>query len=138
MSTKGRPYFDCNECPAFMDADCSIHECPVKSVWTKISPEKGNGSRRTGTAYRRYQTRKKRNDLMRILGYGFKPYVGHVNGSWIDGVWQQTGTYVKRSKSSEMRQFYKRYTNKKVRRCKEAFSKGNQYRKCFDYWWTLY
>ena len=31
----------------------------------------------------------------------------------------------------------KRHSNKIVRKKKEIF-RGNQYRKCFDYWWTLY
>ena len=33
--------------------------------------------------------------------------------------------------------FYKRYTNKVLRKKKELYQ-GNQYRKVFDYWWTLY
>lgn len=34
--------------------------------------------------------------------------------------------------------FYKKYSNRCVRRYKgEIHSKGNQYRKIFDYWWTV-
>lgn len=33
--------------------------------------------------------------------------------------------------------FYKRYSNKILRKKKELYN-GNQYRKVFDYWWTLY
>ena len=33
--------------------------------------------------------------------------------------------------------FYKRYSNKILRKEKELYN-GNQYRKVFDYWWTLY
>lgn len=34
-------------------------------------------------------------------------------------------------------QFYKKYANKVVRRYKGEIYKGNGYKKCFDYWWTV-
>jgi hypothetical protein len=34
--------------------------------------------------------------------------------------------------------FYKKYSNRKVRRYKGEIGNGNHYRKIFDYWWTLY
>ena len=34
--------------------------------------------------------------------------------------------------------YYKKYANRQIRRYKgELHSKGNQYRKIFDYWWTV-
>lgn len=33
--------------------------------------------------------------------------------------------------------FYKKISNKKVRRYKDEISKGSNYKKVFDYWWTI-
>ena len=35
------------------------------------------------------------------------------------------------------KKYYKRVSNKRLRRTEDRY-KGNQYRKVFDYWWTLY
>lgn len=39
-------------------------------------------------------------------------------------------------RSNSCGKYYKRYSNRVVRRTKEIY-KGNQYRKVFDYWWTI-
>jgi hypothetical protein len=41
-------------------------------------------------------------------------------------------------KNSNRTQYYKRYSNHKVRKSDVHFGKGNSYRKSFDYWWQLY
>lgn len=96
------------------------------------------GKRRSGLAYRRKMSVKKDKALRKILGYGYKPYAGWVDWDWVDGVWQETGKYIKYPKNSNKQAYYKRYTNKIVRRQYELPVKGNQYRKHFDYWWTMY
>ena len=109
-----------------------------QDAWVDKTKPDRRLKRKTGLEYRRYQERKKKNDLLRVLNYGYKPYVGWVDWDWVDGVWQQTGDHIKYPKNSKKQAFYKRYTNKKVRRYKGEIPKGNQYRKHFDYWWTLY
>lgn len=34
-------------------------------------------------------------------------------------------------------QFYKKYGNKVVRKCREEINDGGHYKKIFDYWWTV-
>ena len=50
---------------------------------------------------------------------------------------QQVGKYIKYPKNSNAEHFWKRHSNRIIRRRNEIY-RGNQYRKCFDYWWTLY
>ena len=45
-------------------------------------------------------------------------------------------TMVEYTKSIPCSKYYKRYSNRVVRHTKEIY-KGNQYRKVFDYWWTI-
>lgn len=33
--------------------------------------------------------------------------------------------------------FYKKYSNRVVRRCKKEIKDGGNYKRCFDYWWTV-
>lgn len=47
-------------------------------------------------------------------------------------------TYIKRPKSSGRKKFYKDYSNRVARRSDGILPKGNQYRKLFDLWWTVY
>lgn len=47
-------------------------------------------------------------------------------------------TYIKRYKSSGRKKFYKDYSNRVARRSDAISPKGNQYRKLFDLWWTVY
>lgn len=119
--------------------DGQFYRCGYCSdAWVSTPEPKKHGARKTGINYRRLQNKKKKDALMRILNYGYKPYAGWVDWDWVDGVWQQTGDHIKYPKNSKKQAFYKRYTNKKVRRYKGEIPKGNQYRKHFDYWWTLY
>ena len=41
-------------------------------------------------------------------------------------------------KSSNCQRYLKRRSNRKVRKYFDLSKKGNQYRKVFEYWWTLY
>ena len=100
-------------------------------------PQK-TGKRKTGLAYRRAMKTKHKAAMMQILSYGYyKPTVGYVKRIYIDGRYQQVGKYIKYPKNSNAEHFWKRHSNRIIRRRNEIY-RGNQYRKCFDYWWTLY
>ena len=49
-----------------------------------------------------------------------------------------SGKYIKYPKHSHCQRWMKRLTSKKTRRCTDLVRKGNEYRRLFDYWWTLY
>lgn len=49
-----------------------------------------------------------------------------------------SGLHVQYMKSSDRQQYLKRRSNRKVRKYFGLSKKGNQYRKVFEYWWTLY
>lgn len=89
-------------------------------------------------AYRRAMERKHKRDLLRIISYsGYKPHIGYLDWDRVNGVWQPVGKYIKYPKNSDAQRYWKRHSNKIIRRRNEIY-RGNQYRKCFDYWWTLY
>ena len=99
---------------------------------------KKKGKRKTGTAYRREMRRKHDKDLAWIINHcGYNPSAGYMDWDLVDGVWQPVGKYIKYPKNSKAQRFWKRHSNKVVRKKREIF-RGNQYRKCFDYWWILY
>lgn len=96
--------------------------------------------RKSGRAYRRVQKKKKDADLRQILKYDSdcEPHKGYIareyneeSGEWIDK------GYIQYYSHSRRQHYYKRYSNKKVRRTNITL-KGNQYRKCFDYRWEIY
>ena len=49
-----------------------------------------------------------------------------------------SGLHIQYMKSSDRQQYLKRRSNRKVRKYFGLSKKGNQYRKVFEYWWTLY
>lgn len=94
--------------------------------------------RKTGRVYRREMKIKHRKELMQIIrNCGYNPSVGYTDWDWADGVWQPVGTHIKYPKNSNPQKYWKRHSNKILRQRKEIY-RGNQYRKCFDYRWTLY
>ena len=94
--------------------------------------------RKTGSAYRRFMKKQKQDKLMDIINRGgYNPAAGYVDWGKVNGKWKPIGKYIKYPKNSHQQKFYKRYSNRKARR-EELPTKGNGYRKHFDYWWTLY
>lgn len=87
-------------------------------------------------AYRRYKKRQKTKRLMDITNRSY------INSIWFDwdfdeeGHYVRTGTYPKRAKNSHQKQFYKNYSNRIIRRNKTTYQNGD-YRKVFDYRWTI-
>lgn len=96
------------------------------------------GKRKTGRAFRRKMRKKHlqkyrdRHKFTRIFG---APY---PNYGYVDGEYVMIGNYVNYPRSSSNKVFFKRVSNKKVRRYNGNLQKGNVHRKLFDYWWTLY
>lgn len=100
--------------------------------------QKKTKPRKTGSAYRRLMKKQKKDRLMKIINRGgYNPAAGYVDWDFVDGKWQPIGKYIKYPKNSNQQRFFKRYSNKVARR-KELPTKGNGYRRHFDYWWTLY
>lgn len=93
------------------------------------------GRRKTGRAFRRKMRRKtiKKYRIRDGQGWSFGP---HINGHW-EGDEFVLGNYVEYPRSSKNKVFFKRVSNKAVRRSKSLPLKGNGYRKVFDYWWTI-
>lgn len=163
MIDVGNCYFACDECPISEGVerrlraakeggyDPQFEYCGCDKVQTEFfisgccedayvdKPRKRKkGKRKTGMEYRRAMAIKHRDDLMWIINHcGYNPMAGYVDWDWVDGKWQPVGKYIKYPKNSNAQRYWKRYSNKIVRRSKEVY-RGNQYRKCFDYWWTLY
>lgn len=92
---------------------------------------------RHGSAYRREMTRLKEKRLRQIITTcGYNPSAGYIDYDYVDGVWQPVGKYIKYPKSSKRQKFYKKYSNRIVRRSSLP-TKGNGYRRHFDYWWEI-
>lgn len=66
----------------------------------------------------------------------YNPSAGYLDWKQVDGEWVQESR-VKYPKSSKRQRYYKRQSNKAIRRSGDIYQ-GNQYRKCFDYWWRIY
>lgn len=99
---------------------------------------KPHGQRKTGRIYRRKMDRQKFKKKKEIGTYIY--HACWVDWDEVDGKWMPVGKYIKYPHDSEMRSYFKKYSNRKVRRAKDDDipMKGNGYRRQFDYWWTLY
>ena len=76
--------------------------------------------------------------LLKIIRRYYMPHAGYVDWAFDGQTLLHSGKYIKYPKNSNCQRRMKRLTSKKVRRCPELMGKGNQYRRLFDYWWTLY
>jgi len=90
--------------------------------------------------YSRQEIKVRKDDrLLKIMNYGgYAPHVGYVDWGFDGRTLLHTGKYIKYPKNSNCQRWMKRLTSKKTRRNSELTGKGNQYRRLFDYWWTLY
>lgn len=104
---------------------------------TSDSQSKRQSPKKSGRAYRRAMRRYKKEKLMRAMVYTRRPNAGRTEWDWKDGVFQPVGNYIQHPRSSHTQTFWKTYSNRKVRRYKDSISKGNSYRRYFDYDWEL-
>ena len=58
--------------------------------------------------------------------------------SYVAGWTDEDRRYVRHRKRSALEQFYKKVSNRKVRRYNGDLSGHGDYRKIFDLWWTLW
>ena len=93
---------------------------------------------RTGRAYRRMMNECKFKRLHRIVTSSYVPHAGYISWSYVDGQHVPTGTYIKYPKNSNRQRWCKKASSARVRKYMDLPSKGNSYRRVFDYWWTLY
>ena len=159
----GRHFYACDECPICEGVEHRLQAaqeggyepqfeyCGCDKVQTEflfsghcedgylqLPRIKKKGKRKTGMAYRRDMRVKHRDAVMKILSRGYyKPTVGYVDWDYEDGQFKQVGKYIKYPKNSNAERYWKRHSNRVIRRRNELYQR-NQYRKCFDYWWTLY
>lgn len=100
--------------------------------------EKRVGQRRTGAAYRRAMERKHRRRQMEIIrlhplwGRG-----GYVDWVYVHGVQVFVGNHIQYPRDSRRQKYLKNQSDRRLRRQKEAYQYG-QYRRCYEYWWSLY
>ena len=94
--------------------------------------------RRTGRAYRRMMGKQKFIRLYRIVTHSYVPHAGYTSWSYVDGQYVRSGDYIKYPKNSNRQRWCKKASNARVRKYMDLPSKGNSYRRAFDYWWTLY
>lgn len=104
-----------------------------EDAFTKKPPKTSRGRRKTGRAYRRKMRRKTIQKYRNGNGWIYGP---HLCGHW-EGNQFVFGSYVKHPQNASNKVFFKRVSNKKVRRSSGVPTKGNGYRKVFDYWWTI-
>lgn len=104
---------------------------------TKIETGYGRSSRRQ---YRRIQGVRHSDRLLFLIQHSrYAPNTGYIIGDY-----EQLRTllhselHIQYMKSSVRQQYLKRMANHKVRKYHDLPQKGNQYRKVFEYWWTLY
>ena len=69
----------------------------------------------------------------------YAPNMGYIMGDYERlRTLLHSGLHIQYMKSSDRQQYLKRRSNRKVRKYFGLSKKGNQYRKVFEYWWTLY
>ena len=110
-------------------------EGTARTLLLRNPPKEMKSGAKTGRAYRRKMRRKtiKKYRIRDGQGWSFGP---HINGHW-EGDEYVLGNYVEYPRSSKNKVFFKRVSNKAVRRSESLPLKGNGYRKVFDYWWTI-
>lgn len=78
-------------------------------------------------AYRRDVKQKSNNHKLKIVtAYGYKAPIGYLDGK-----------YIKFPKNSNNQRYYKKCSNKKIRHL-DIHSKGNEYRKYYEYKYRIY
>lgn len=104
-----------------------------EDAFAEKAPKGNKGKRKTGRAYRRKMRRK----TIKKYRDGDRWIWGPHLRWYLEGDEFVLGSYVKHPQNSSTKVFFKRVSNRMVRRSKEVFPKGNGHRKLFDYWWTI-
>lgn len=94
--------------------------------------------RRRDRLHRRTAKARKDDRLLQIVTRYYMPHAGYVDWDFDGRTLLHSGKYIKYQKNSNCQRWMKRLTSKRARRHIDFFGKGNQYRRLFDYWGTLY
>lgn len=158
MIDLGNCYFHCDECKIVEDLDrrleipeeyggfqpeyCSCDKTGHKFYLGGYCPDalsvKENkhmtGKRKTGKAYRRKMNRLKIDRAIEKSEYSrnrtaWVP-IEMVDGEWVDG------NHLQHASRSNRRRYYKKLSNRKIRRS-FCSGKGSNYKRHFDYWWEI-
>ena len=111
----------------------------IAEILGSTKNEPGCG-RRSGRQYRRTQCVRHSDHLLFLIQHSrYAPNMGYIMGDY-EGLRTllHSGLHIQYMKSSDRQQYLKRRSNRKVRKYFGLSKKGNQYRKVFEYWWTLY
>lgn len=154
----GQQFFACDECPIICQLDCRLaiagggpksvdfqfDHCGCDKVgdeffwcgycedaWADQPRQPKKGKRKTGRAYRRQMRVQKFNRQKNLALNCNAPSL------WLCINKSEPPTH-KRHKSPRRKKFYKGYSNRVARRSDDFLPKGNQYRRLFDLWWTVY
>lgn len=73
-----------------------------------------------------------------IQSHGYAPHLGYVDEAFEGHTLYHSGCYIRYPRKSNQRRCIKRASAKRTRRQTDLHGKGNQYRRSFDLWWTLY
>lgn len=111
-------------------------------AWVDVPTNNKTGQRKTGRKYRRKMRRKHLQKFRDRSGFSRICLVPYLNpGRWSEEEfdWIGAGNYICYPQNSRNKAYFKRVSNKKIRKAKlDLPPKGNWHRKLFDYWWTLY
>ena len=111
----------------------------IAEILGSTKNEPGCG-RRSGRQYRRTQCVRHSDHLLFLIQHSrYAPNMGYIMGDY-EGLRTllHSGLHIQYMKSSNCQRYLKRRSNRKVRKYFGLSKKGNQYRKVFEYWWTLY
>lgn len=109
-----------------------------EDAFVETANSKGKGTRKSGSAHRRAMTeKKKKRSIRNVTTDAAHWWAGYVDHDFVDGAWIPVGKYVKRPKNSKRQRFYKRYSNRLLRRGADTGSGKAGYRRCFDYRWEM-
>ena len=111
----------------------------IAEILGSTKNEPGCG-RRSGRQYRRTQCVKHSDHLLFLIQHSrYAPNMGYIKEDYERlRTLLHSGLHVQYMKSSNCQRYLKRRSNRKVRKYFDLSKKGNQYRKVFEYWWTLY
>lgn len=124
--------FACDECC------CCDESCDEFLAEDEESVEQIGGKRVAGRAFRRKMRRKNIQKYRDRHGFMKGVYkVPSANYEYVNGEYVMVGNHVNYPKDSNVKVFFKRVSNKRVRRYKGVLPKGNGYRKVFDYQYTV-
>ena len=113
-------------------------EIELNEKITNLLSENPTQQKQSRRPYARENRVKKDDRLLRIIQRYYIPHAGYVDCGFDSTTLLHSGKNIKYPKHSHCQRWMKRLTSKKTRRCTDLVRKGNEYRRLFDYWWTLY